>query len=86
MTGIKLIGEISKAKLVGAEINSKELQLIPQKSSQLNSGEYFGDTKTAGSVILLIQATLPCLLFGKHESKLHLRGGTNAEHAPQVGN
>ena len=83
LTGILLAGEISKAKLSGAELKSSQLSISP---NQLNSGEYKADTKTAGSIILLVQVSLPCLIFGKEESKLYLKGGTNAENAPQLGN
>ena len=77
-----LAGEISKAKLSGAELKSTQLTILP---NQLNSGEYKADTKTAGSIILLVQVSLPCLIFAKEESKLYLKGGTNAENAPQIG-
>ena len=83
LTGILLAGAISKAKLSGAELKSSQLSILP---NQLNSGEYKADTKTAGSIILLVQVSLPCLIFGKEESKLYLKGGTNAENAPQIGN
>lgn len=52
------------------------------------------DAVTAGSTMLLLQGTLPILLFAlQHdpldhlnasETKLTLKGGTNAEQAPQV--
>lgn len=82
LTGIRLLGEISKAKLSNDEIKSTELTFTP---TCLNSGEFIADTKTAGSITLLIQNSLPCLLFSKGESSLHLRGGTNTTHAPQIG-
>lgn len=36
------------------------------------------------SVALLLQASLPLILFGNSPSTLHLKGGTNAEMAPQI--
>lgn len=36
------------------------------------------------SVSLLIQSVLPCALFGEKPSRFCLKGGTNAEMAPQV--
>lgn len=36
------------------------------------------------STCLLIQAALPCLFFSNGKSELHLKGGTNAEMAPQI--
>ncbi|KAJ3105049.1 hypothetical protein HDU96_008729, partial [Phlyctochytrium bullatum] len=46
--------------------------------------EYVSDTGTAGSIGLLIQVSLPVLLFAKHPSRVVMRGGTNAENAPQL--
>jgi len=68
--------------LTGVELKSSDVTILP---NELNSGEYKADTKTAGSIILLVQVSLPCLIFGKEESKLYLKGGTNAENAPQIG-
>ncbi|CAF0847310.1 unnamed protein product [Brachionus calyciflorus] len=81
LTGIKLLGEISDAKLTGAELKSTQILFDP---TQLKSGTFMADTKTAGSICLIIQNALPCLIFAKEESKLHLRGGTNADHSPQI--
>jgi len=36
------------------------------------------------SIGLLIQVALPCILFGNGITTLKLRGGTNAEMAPQI--
>lgn len=36
------------------------------------------------SVTLLVQAVLPCTLFADSVSTYKLRGGTNAEFAPQI--
>uniref|UniRef100_A0A2K6A7R5 RNA 3'-terminal phosphate cyclase n=1 Tax=Mandrillus leucophaeus TaxID=9568 RepID=A0A2K6A7R5_MANLE len=37
-----------------------------------------------GSVCLLMQVSMPCVLFAASPSELHLKGGTNAEMAPQI--
>lgn len=36
------------------------------------------------SVCLLLQVALPCALFAEASSQLSLKGGTNAEMAPQI--
>jgi RNA 3'-terminal phosphate cyclase (ATP) len=79
--GITLLSEISKANIYEAKIGSTQIKFIPK---QLNGGKFLADTKTAGSICLLIQNSLPCLLFAKVESTLLLRGGTNASHAQQI--
>jgi len=42
------------------------------------------DLKTAGSVSLVIQTILPCLLFGRTKVELEAIGGTNVPKAPQI--
>jgi RNA 3'-terminal phosphate cyclase (ATP) len=81
LTGIKLLANMSNGQLTGDEIKSKNVTLIPQK---LTPGRYVGDTKTAGSVCLLIQSALPCMIFTDNESSIDLKGGTNASNAPQI--
>lgn len=36
------------------------------------------------SVCLLMQVAMPCVLFAASPSELRLKGGTNAEMAPQI--
>ena len=36
------------------------------------------------AVSLILQVALPCLLFSPNTTNLTLRGGTNAEMAPQI--
>lgn len=81
LTGIELLGRISRAKLVGAEIKSTRIEFDPVT---LESGEFVADTKTAGSVCLMMQNSIPCLIFAKDTCELHLRGGTNASNSPPI--
>ncbi len=48
------------------------------------AGRFVGDTKTAGSICLLLQNVLPCLIFSSGPCELDLRGGTNGANAPQI--
>lgn len=79
--GVELVGKISNAKIKGGELGSTEITFIP---GQLKGGSFEGRIKTAGSISLLMQVAIPCLLFADKESKLKLFGGTNAEMAPQI--
>ncbi|XP_073227285.1 RNA 3'-terminal phosphate cyclase-like [Porites lutea] len=81
MTGLQLIRDITSGKLDGDKIGSMSVTLHP---TNIGSGTFIADTKTAGSVCLLMQLALPCLLYAPAASKLILRGGTNAEMAPPV--
>lgn len=81
LTGIELLARISRAKLAGAELKSTSIEFEP---AGLDSGEFVADTKTAGSVCLMMQNSIPCLIFAKDECQLHLRGGTNASNSPPI--
>uniref|UniRef100_A0A131Z513 RNA 3'-terminal phosphate cyclase n=1 Tax=Rhipicephalus appendiculatus TaxID=34631 RepID=A0A131Z513_RHIAP len=81
LTGINLVRDICGGRLVNAVIGSTEIELYP---GSIRGGHFSADTGTAGSVVLLLQAALPCLLFADAPSVLRLRGGTNAEMAPQI--
>lgn len=79
--GLELVRDISKAKVVGAEIGSTEVQFSP---SSITGGTFKSTVRTAGSISLLLQVALPCTLFANSDSTLILQGGTNAEMAPQI--
>ncbi|KRZ80387.1 RNA 3'-terminal phosphate cyclase [Trichinella papuae] len=81
LCGLKIAKKFCKARLIGAEVGSTEITFIPSK---LTAGYYYADIKTAGSVSLLIQLLLPCLIFGRNESRLCLKGGTNVHFAPPI--
>jgi len=82
LTSIQLVASVSGGKLENAFQNSTEITFYPGYSG---GGTFTGDTKTAGSVALMLQASLPCLLLtGSNESHLILKGGTNADMAPQI--
>lgn len=75
------MARISHAKLTGAELKSTQIYFEPKKHE---SGEFVADTKTAGSVCLMMQNSIPCLIFAKDECRLHLRGGTNCSNSPPI--
>jgi RNA 3'-terminal phosphate cyclase (ATP) len=81
LTGIRLIREICRGTLMGDKVGSSEIYFIPD---QIHSGDFIADVHTAGSVCLMLQAALPCLLSAPAPSTLTLRGGTNAEMAPPI--
>lgn len=81
LTGLTLVRDLAGGKLDGGEFGSVEVSFIP---GQLRSGEFSADTKTAGAVCLLAQVSIPCALFSPGMVSLNLRGGTNAQMAPQI--
>lgn len=87
MTGMQLVSHICGGNLTGDQLHSMSVRYTPSMGKQ---GEFnvektcVGDTKTAGSICLLLQAALPCALFGAGSPcNLILKGGTNATLAPQ---
>lgn len=81
LSGLEMIRDLCDGQLEGAEIGSTEITFIPEK---IKGGIHTADTKTAGSVCLLMQVSMPCILFAASPSELRLKGGTNAEMAPQI--
>ncbi|NXP44061.1 RTCA cyclase, partial [Heliornis fulica] len=81
LSGLEIIRDLCEGKLKGGEIGSTEITFTPGK---IKGGTHIADTKTAGSVCLLMQVAMPCVLFAASPSELHLKGGTNAEMAPQI--
>ncbi|XP_046662493.1 RNA 3'-terminal phosphate cyclase isoform X1 [Homalodisca vitripennis] len=81
LKGLEMAREMTGGQLMGAQQRSMEVTFRP---GQLTPGQYLGDTGTAGSVGLIIQLLLPCALFSSGPTILDLRGGTNADMAPQI--
>jgi len=81
LTGLKLVAELSGGKLEGGSVGSREIFLTPGPHAE---GSFKADTTTAGSCCLLVQVALPCAIFAPGPCDLELRGGTNADMAPQV--
>ncbi len=84
MTGIKLASELCGARVDGCQLQSTTVQFVPGVTWPTSS-EFSADIKTAGATTLLAQIALPCALLGQSSTTLlDLKGGTNAEFAPQV--
>ncbi|XP_046439753.1 RNA 3'-terminal phosphate cyclase-like [Daphnia pulex] len=81
LTGLNLIKDLTNGSMEGGSIGSTEITLRP---GQIGGGEFSVDTKTAGSITLIIQAVLPCLLFAGKRSVIKMKGGTNVDMAPPI--
>lgn len=81
LSGLQLVSDLCCGNLQGASLGSTDISLSPGK---VRSGSYTADPQTAGSVCLLLQVSLPCALFADATTKLCLKGGTNADMAPQI--
>ncbi|GAX15739.1 RNA 3'-terminal phosphate cyclase [Fistulifera solaris] len=84
---LQIATSICGGKLSGDSIGSTKISYEPQRfvgnGLAAEEKEVVGDTGTAGSICLLLQAALPCALFNQSPVKLILKGGTNATMAPQ---
>ena len=87
--GITLTAEICGARLTGANVSSSSVEFTPSAKGISLPGQFEADPGTAGSTTLLLQVSLPVLLYSSDPVKtgpstLTLRGGTNASMAPQI--
>jgi RNA 3'-terminal phosphate cyclase (ATP) len=97
VASLRLVADICGGTLTGAEVKSTEIRYVPSAAPHARSSTstddagsaaaaqmtFKGEIGTAGSICLLLQASLPCVLFSGRALTLDLRGGTNATLAPQ---
>lgn len=81
LAGVQLVSQMCQGRLVGGKVGSSEITHTP---SSCTGVEFSADPGTAGSIALLLQASVPVACFAKGPVTLALRGGTNAEMAPQM--
>lgn len=92
LSGLQLAAEICSAVTTGVALKSRTYTFRP---NDIRLGEYTSDPGTAGSITLLLQLALPCLLFASPAnvyrdvgappiSRLILKGGSNTTNAPQT--
>ena len=75
-------GKLCNAKIQGAKLGSKELWFTPQ---EIKGGNFEALIETAGSIPMLLLATLPICLFAEKPVRLHVaKGGTDTTHAPTI--
>ncbi len=75
-------GKLCNAKVQGASLGSRELWFTPD---EIRGGNIEALIETAGSIPMLLLATLPICLFAKNPVRLHVaKGGTDTTHAPTI--
>jgi RNA 3'-terminal phosphate cyclase (ATP) len=79
LAGVRALGRITAAEIVGDHENSTSLHFTPQR---LSGGKYRFDIGTAGSVTLLAATILPALLFTDRPSTVIITGGTHVPFCP----
>jgi RNA 3'-phosphate cyclase len=74
--------KLCNAKVQGATLSSRELWFTPK---QIKGGNIEAEIETAGSIPMLLLATLPVCLFADNHVHLHVaKGGTDTTHAPTI--
>ena len=81
LTCTKASAEISRARTVGAELGSTELEFVP---GAVQAGEYNFAIGSAGSTTLVFQTLLPALMLAEKSSSLRIEGGTHNPLAPSA--
>lgn len=75
-------GRLCNAKIEGAKLGSRELWFTPQ---EISGGRIEATIETAGSIPMLLLATLPICLFAENPVRVHVaKGGTDTIHAPTI--
>jgi RNA 3'-terminal phosphate cyclase (ATP) len=75
-------GKLCNARIQGAKLGSMELWFTPQ---EIKGGSFEALIETAGSIPMLLIATLPICLFAEKPVRLHVaKGGTDTTHAPTI--
>jgi RNA 3'-terminal phosphate cyclase (ATP) len=75
------VANMTDSKLENIKIGSKEFTIKPGDINGIKT-EYKCDCNGAGSIGLLIQQILPCVIFGPNETHVEMIGGTIVSHAP----
>jgi len=85
LTGLRSVSQlVPGCKVTGAELKSKTVEFSPGSKS-ISRTSYVADCKTPGAVQLILQMTLPCLLFQEKERcSLEIRGGTFVSASPTM--
>ena len=81
IAGIEVTGKIVDADIKGLEVGSIVVEFVPRER---RGGTIFYDVGTAGSISLVLQATLPPAALSPEPISFKLRGGTDVKWSPPV--
>ncbi|RLF91489.1 RNA 3'-phosphate cyclase [Thermococci archaeon] len=82
LTGIKVLADLTRAKVSGLRVGSREVEFSPNRIGFLDDVKI--DIGTAGSISLLMQSLLPALAFSEEPCSLKLIGGTDVKWSPPI--
>lgn len=78
-TALSLLKQLCQARTEGLEIGSTTFSFHPE---EIKSGRYTVDVGTAGSITLICQSILPCVLRISDPLEVIVRGGTDVHWSP----
>ncbi|MEO0226334.1 MAG: RNA 3'-terminal phosphate cyclase [candidate division WOR-3 bacterium] len=81
LEGIRAAAKICDARVEGLTLNSMEITFRPGK---IKGGSYTIDTKTAGSITLVLQTLTPIGIFSESDLNLTIKGGTAVPFSPTI--
>ncbi|MBY8997724.1 MAG: RNA 3'-terminal phosphate cyclase [Candidatus Thorarchaeota archaeon] len=81
IAGIEVTGKIVGAEIKGLEVGSTAVEFVPRERC---GGTISYDVGTAGSISLVLQATLPPAVLSPEPISFKLRGGTDVKWSPPV--
>lgn len=81
LEGISAAGRMCDAELHGLHLSSLEVTFIPRT---ITGGQYAIDTRTAGSVTLILQTLLPIAIHADRACTFVIKGGTAVPFSPTV--
>jgi len=82
MTAVKLIASIVNAEVEGLKVGSMTVTFKPKTPPK--GGNYNMNIGTAGSIPLVLQASLPVLTFATSTVMLRMIGGTSVRWSPPL--
>lgn len=82
--GVRLVQQLTGGALTGDQLNSTELTYEPALETEVEAEEFSCEIPTNGATTLLAQIALPVALFRQKQTRLDLKGGTNADFAPPI--
>jgi RNA 3'-phosphate cyclase len=81
IAGIEVTGRIVDAEIKGLEVGSTTVEFVPRERC---GGTINYDVGTAGSISLVLQATLPPAVLSPEPISFKLRGGTDVNWSPPI--
>jgi len=78
-----ILALVCNGKLTGCKVDSNEIEYLPEHLN-IKTGSYECDIGSAGSIGLVIQQILPCIIFGKEKTVINMKGGTIVSHSPST--